>query len=1005
MHTWNSEANAIFLNASEIQDPDQRRDFVDQACQDNLQLRECVETLLSASAKAGSFLEGPVPAADATVNFVASGTESESTARLSQPAILGSQIGPYKLLQELGEGGMGTVYMAEQEQPVRRKIALKLIKPGMDSQEVLARFDAERQALALMEHPNIARVFDAGTTDNGRPYFVMELVKGVPITQYCDEHNLTTNERLELFVPVCRAIQHAHQKGIIHRDIKPSNVLVASYDGQPVPKVIDFGVAKATGQQLTEKTLFTAFGGIVGTLEYMSPEQAAFNALDIDTRSDVYALGVLLYELLTGSPPLTRQRLKETAIMEALRLIREEEPPKPSMRLSSSDGLPSLAAFRKSEPAQLPKLMRGELDWIAMKSLEKDRARRYETASGLARDVERYLRDEPVEAGPPSATYRLRKLAHRYRNPLRVAATIAVLLVGSTVVSAWMAYRAMQAEAAAVAQRVIAEDATERAKQEAERARDQERRLRLVLAQEVNTVEPTEVSRAEGVAPLISVPYSNQPQLEMRARLTERLAASLKLTHLSAAQFADRAHTYGQLGMFEDAAAAFGEAMQLDPADSWNWFYRGYLLAYLGKADLYREHGKVMLERLGTQTDLEVRARSYELTVQICSLLPGQFDAQHIRRLSKEALDEKLKGGPNLRPWFYLSYGIAQYRCGEYQPCVESVTTYKNNNNGNYPANAVAELILAMAYHQLGNTSASSAWYGIAAERIVNGMQDAKRLETDQALAYPFENWLRCQIHLREAEALLGKLPTPPPRVVAAAPPARVSADATSTSSTAPGNAQARRGDFPAAADAFTVQLKLRPADSLIMVQLLTLLAENGNLEAYREHCHALLELHAQTTNIVTARRLAKACLLAPLPDADRDAAVKLADLALTGSTVINDVVQAQLGKALAEFRLGHHAEAISFAQKVIDAGSAPGRSTFSSAGEASAAYAIQAAAKFKLDQVNEARAAMQRANDALNVAWLSPQRTDLGELWRDVVIAHVLVREAENLINGSQSN
>src|SRR5204862_6025263 len=242
----------------------------------------------------------------------------------------GSVIGPYKLLQQIGEGGMGTVYMAEQTQPVRRTVALKLIKAGMDSRQVLARFGAERQALALMDHPNIAKVFDAGTTDAGRPYFVMELVKGIPITRFCDERRLTTRERLELAIPVCQAVQHAHQKGLIHRDIKPSNVLIASYDGKPVPKVIDFGVAKATGQQLTERTMFTGFGGIVGTLEYMSPEQAEFNALDIDTRSDIYALGVLLYELLTGTTPLTRRRLQQAALVEVLRLIREEEFPRPS---------------------------------------------------------------------------------------------------------------------------------------------------------------------------------------------------------------------------------------------------------------------------------------------------------------------------------------------------------------------------------------------------------------------------------------------------------------------------------------------------------------------------------------------------------------------------------------------------------------------------------------------------------------------------------------------------
>jgi len=363
---------------------------------------------------------------------------------------VGSRIGPYKLLQQIGEGGMGAVFMAEQQEPVRRMVAVKVIKAGMDSAQIIARFEAERQALALMDHPNIAKVFHADTTASGRPYFVMELVKGIPITKYCDEQRLTLRQRLELFVPVCQAIQHAHQKGIIHRDIKPTNVLIAAYDGKPVPKVIDFGVAKAMGQKLTERTLFTGFGGIIGTLEYMSPEQAEFNSLDIDTRSDVYSLGVLLYELLTGTTPLTRPRLQDAALTEVLRLIREEEPPRPSTRLSATkDSLASVSAQRQMEPAALVKEVRGEVDWIVMKALEKDRSRRYETAIGLARDIQRYLADEPVEAGPPSTTYRLRKLAWKHRRSLATVAALLLLLIAGVVASTSLAVWALRAESEA----------------------------------------------------------------------------------------------------------------------------------------------------------------------------------------------------------------------------------------------------------------------------------------------------------------------------------------------------------------------------------------------------------------------------------------------------------------------------------------------------------------------------------------------------------------------------
>jgi len=433
------DAKLIFLEAIDQASPAARARYLDEACQGDSELRGRVEQLLQAHQNAGKFLGG----------------SAMSGPTIDQPLTerRGDVIGPYKLLQQIGEGGMGTVFMAEQTHPVQRKVALKVIKAGMDSRQVIARFEAERQALAMMDHVNIARVLDAGTVGVPasagpganedrlkaelqlcRPYFVMELVHGVPITKYCDDNHFTPRQRLELFVPVCQAIQHAHQKGIIHRDIKPSNVMVTLYDGQPVPKVIDFGVAKATEQKLTERTLFTQYGTMVGTLEYMSPEQAEMSALGVDTRSDIYSLGVLLYELLTGSTPLSRKRIKEAAYAEVLRMIKEEEPPKPSTRLSDSgEALASISAQRQTEPAKLTKLVRGELDWIVMKAVEKDRNRRYESASAFAADVQHYLHDEPVEACPPSALYRFRKFARRNKAAL-VTATAAALAVVLAVV-------------------------------------------------------------------------------------------------------------------------------------------------------------------------------------------------------------------------------------------------------------------------------------------------------------------------------------------------------------------------------------------------------------------------------------------------------------------------------------------------------------------------------------------------------------------------------------------
>jgi serine/threonine protein kinase/tetratricopeptide (TPR) repeat protein len=598
MEPHKPDPKTIFCEALDRPAGPDRRAYLEGACGGNLVLQAQVEGLLDAHERAGGFLGsapglsasisggGPDEGATATASETAlasephpPGTNGGSTSAatdsphgvsspVSQPIAFGpgSRIGPYKLLQEIGQGGMGTVFMAEQDKPVRRRVALKVIKSGMDSAQVMARFEAERQALALMDHPNIAKVFDAGTTGDaaggewrvagkeeneafprstrhappatpsGRPFFVMELVKGIPITTYCDEARFSPKERLELFIPVCQAIQHAHQKGIIHRDIKPSNVLVTLIDGRSVPKVIDFGIAKATDQRLTERSLFTEFGSILGTLEYMSPEQANLSGMDVDTRTDVFALGVLLYELLTGTTPLERVQLREAGYAEILRRIKEEEPPKPSTRLSNSgDRLASIAAVRGTEPSRLRRAVRGDLDWIVMKALEKSRTRRYETASGFARDLQRYLDGDAVEACPPSGGYRLRKFIGKHRGAIATASAFAGLLIAGAGISLAMALRATRAEQAARQERdraIVAESQAKAQEQEARHSAEESHAVLKFLEDRVLAAarsagqegglgrDVTIRQAVDAAQPRLTATFKHQPMVEAAIRKT-----------------------------------------------------------------------------------------------------------------------------------------------------------------------------------------------------------------------------------------------------------------------------------------------------------------------------------------------------------------------------------------------------------------------------------------------------------------------------------------------------
>jgi serine/threonine protein kinase len=652
----------------------------------------------------------------------------------------GAIIGPYQLVEVIGEGGMGTVWLAEQSDPIQRRAALKVVKEGMDTKQVLARFEAERQALALMDHPHIAKVLDAGRTPSGRPYFVMELVNGQPITKYCDQQRLGVRQRLELFADVCRAVQHAHQKGIIHRDLKPSNVLVGLYDGKALVKVIDFGLAKATGPRLTDKTLFTGFGTLLGTPEYMSPEQAEVNNPDIDTRSDIYSLGVLLYELLTGSTPLTTQRLNEATLVEVLRLIREEEPPRPSTRLrEAKDRLPPIAAQRHTEPAKLTKLLFGELDWIVMKALEKDRNRRYQTANDFAQDVQHHLADEPVQACPPSAWYRLRKLVRRNKGKVAAAAAMLALVLGGTAASTWQAVRATRAE------------------QRTSQALKQTREALDALTEDV-----------------VETMFAKQPELGAKEKeflrkvlgfydtFTQQSAQSPEAAFLRAKGYFGVAHFRALLGEHRDAEAAFRQAELL----------LEQLVAEFPAVAEYRQklarteaNLGVVLAKVGKHADAETAFRRgialyTELTAEfpddlgyLLQLARNYGDFGSLRRLQHKYaeaeknqrhalhLREKLVARAGDQRFYHmeLSQGLCtlgellrlRKKYAEAEKVLRRALKIQEEHMGKGPAKPVDRKWLALSYEYLGLALAELKSKDQAAQALRRGLELYRKLADD----------------------------------------------------------------------------------------------------------------------------------------------------------------------------------------------------------------------------------------------------------------------------------
>ena len=854
----------IYNDANSRPNANERARFIAAACQDDPELKQEVLSLLESHDNAGDFLENSILAPISLI------TEKP-----------GDTIGRYRLLEKIGEGGFGIVFMAEQQHPVRRRVALKVIKPGMDTRQVIARFEAERQALALMDHPNIARVLDAGATDTGRPYFVMELVKGVPITDYCDKCNLTPEQRLELFVPVCRAVQHAHQKGIIHRDLKPTNVMVTLHDGQPVPKVIDFGIAKATGQQLTEKTLFTNFTQLVGTPLYMSPEQAELSGLDVDTRSDVYSLGVLLYELLTGTTPFDKAVLGKAAYDEVRRIIREEDPPKPSTRISTmGEALSAVSNHRATEPKKLGQFVRGELDCIVMKALEKDRTRRYETADALAADVRHFLEGEPVSARPASAAYRARKFATKHKVGFAAAAAVAAALVLGIIGTTAGLVRARSEKA--------------QAQRESGRATAVSGFLQSVLA----SARPDAVGGGQDAKVVdllkwadsrIETELAGQPEAQIQTRYTLYASyCSLGLKSESLASL-DRAYTASQQAGMEQAEIGIRVALHKARVD----------VMFGGTLDASERLARTAAERaqrlLGE--DHEVTLFSYGVMGKLCDAAGKTAEADDNYRRLEDGLRrlKSLKMSDAAVAMTLSDYaGVLRSR-GEFARaethCREALTIATAARR----RMTMAEI---WAFEGLGEALQNQDKWQEAAKVYENALADLRPRVGDAQLK---ELMNRCAEALRrlgrEEDAAKVQQQLTSALTALAAAPASTAAALTNRA-----ELRIRLGQFKDAAADAAQAAELDPKGIFPWYYRGCLLAYLQDESAYRAHCEAMLK-QFEHGGPREAERTAKTCLLVDRP-AHLERLDAVLDRALARDT--GDLrAWDQLAKAMAQYRSG----------------------------------------------------------------------------------------------------
>jgi serine/threonine protein kinase/tetratricopeptide (TPR) repeat protein len=695
----------------------QRPAYLDQACGHDGPLRQRVELLLQSHEQAGEFLEPSRPASGPGGTMVVAPPPSEKP---------GDVIGNYKIRELLGEGGCGAVYVAEQTEPVRRRVALKVIKLGMDTRSVIARFEAERQALAMMDHPNIARVLDAGTTSSGRPYFVMELVRGIRITDYCDQNHLNTGQRLDLFIQVCHAVQHAHQKGIIHRDLKPSNILVTLHDGVPVPKVIDFGIAKATEGRLTDLTVYTELHQFIGTPAYMSPEQAEMSGLDIDTRSDIYSLGVLLYELLTGKTPFDAKELARAGLEQMRRTIREQEPMRPSTQLSTMLDA-DLTAVAKRHGAEAPKLVhlvRGDLDWIVMKALEKDRARRFDTANALAADVGRFLSNEPVEARPPSSVYRFQKLVRRNKTVFAAGGTV----VAALVLGLGLSLNLFLKEKAAVKRAVAAERRQAELREQAERGLAIERQMR-AMAQMSDKF--TTAGR-----------FMSLGQFEKAEEVMSQVPLGIPQSSII---YNTIGLVRARRGEWQAAITNYSKSVATDPTNHLGYDCLAPLLAWTGDRDAYRDFRGRALQHFG-QTSDPGTAGHIGLD---CLILPASgAELEILSGMTDRALTagSNTPGGES----FEVVKGLADYRQGQCASAI--IRLQKVLADGTEPARMLqAFMTLAMAQKQLQQTDAAAA-------TLARGLKYAE----DKVPGLDAPDWeerMTAHLLMREAKALFQQTP------------------------------------------------------------------------------------------------------------------------------------------------------------------------------------------------------------------------------------------------------